>query len=162
MGYDRGDSFIFDLELNGFWFGSKSNGKLSPRSDPIQFERKWNTSFLSVAVSGTESRENVPECNSIYFLHSTTLGINMFNMIACGDNIPSAVHVSFVSEYCTYIHRERFKRIDRSFDYFVWFQINRKMVYTIWFRFDLIRFLCARTHFIRILSEQYKESKWIF
>jgi len=25
----------------------------------------------------------------------------------------------------------------------VWFQINQKMVYTIWFRFDLIRFLCV-------------------
>ena len=28
-------------------FGSKSRGKLSPRSYPIQFERKWNTNFLS-------------------------------------------------------------------------------------------------------------------
>ena len=48
MGYDRGDGFPFDFEPNGIPFGSKSNGKLSPRSDPIQFERKWNTSFLSV------------------------------------------------------------------------------------------------------------------
>ena len=47
MGYDRGDSFPFDFEPNGFPFGSKLKGKLSPRSDPIQFERKWNTSFLS-------------------------------------------------------------------------------------------------------------------
>ena len=49
MGYDRGDSFPFDFEPNGFLFGSKSNGKLSPRSYPIQFERIWNASFLSVA-----------------------------------------------------------------------------------------------------------------
>ena len=28
MGYDRGDSFPFDFEPNGFAFGSKSKGKL--------------------------------------------------------------------------------------------------------------------------------------
>ena len=50
MGYGRGDSFPFDFDSNGFPFGSKSKGKLSPRSDPIQFERKWNTSFLSVCT----------------------------------------------------------------------------------------------------------------
>ena len=32
MGYDRGDSFLFDFEPNGILFGSKSKGKLSPRS----------------------------------------------------------------------------------------------------------------------------------
>ena len=47
MGYDRGDSFPLDFEPNGNPFGSKSKGKLSPRSYPIQFERKSNTSFLS-------------------------------------------------------------------------------------------------------------------
>ena len=47
MGYDRGDNFLFDFEPNGNQFGSKSKGKRSPRSYPIQFERKWNTSFLS-------------------------------------------------------------------------------------------------------------------
>ena len=41
MGCDRGDSFPFDFEPNRL-------GKLSPRLYPIQFERKWNTSFLSV------------------------------------------------------------------------------------------------------------------
>ena len=48
MGYDRGDSFPFDFEPNGVPFGSKSKAKLSPRLYPIQFERKSNTSFLSV------------------------------------------------------------------------------------------------------------------
>ena len=66
MGYDRGDSFLFDFEPieipfdskskgmlsprspKGIPFGLKSKGKLSPRSYPIQFDRKWNTSFLSV------------------------------------------------------------------------------------------------------------------
>ena len=47
MKYDRGDSYPFDFKPNGFPFGSKSKGKLSPRSYPIQFERKRNYSFLS-------------------------------------------------------------------------------------------------------------------
>ena len=48
MGYDTGDSFPFNFEPNGNPFGSKSNVKLSPRSYPIQCERKWKYSFLSV------------------------------------------------------------------------------------------------------------------
>ena len=48
MAYDRGGSFPFDFEPNEIPFGSKSKWKLSPRSYPIQFERKWNASFLSV------------------------------------------------------------------------------------------------------------------
>ena len=50
MVYDRGDSFPLDFEPNRIPFGSKSKGKMSPRKDPIQFERKWNTSFLSVSA----------------------------------------------------------------------------------------------------------------
>ena len=53
MGYDLGDSFPIDFAPNGIPFGSKSNEKLSPRSYPIQFERKWNTSFLSVPARET-------------------------------------------------------------------------------------------------------------
>ena len=48
MGYDRGNSFPFDSEPNGIPFGSKSKGKLSSRSYPIQCERNWKYSFLSV------------------------------------------------------------------------------------------------------------------
>ena len=48
MGYDCGDSFIFDFEPNGIPFGSKSKGKLSPRSYPIQFEKKWKYIVFSV------------------------------------------------------------------------------------------------------------------
>ena len=51
MGYDRGGSFPIDFEPNGSLFGSKSKGKLSPRSYSIQCERKWNASFLSVLVA---------------------------------------------------------------------------------------------------------------
>ena len=50
MGYDRGDSFLFDFEPNGIPFGSKSKGKQSPRSYHIQCEMKWNTSFFSVCM----------------------------------------------------------------------------------------------------------------
>ena len=49
MGYDRGDSFLFDFEPNGISFHSKSKGKLSPRSYHIQFERK--SRFLSAQWS---------------------------------------------------------------------------------------------------------------
>ena len=48
MEYDRSDSFPFDSEPNGIPLGSKSKGKLSPRSYPIQCDRKWKHSFLSV------------------------------------------------------------------------------------------------------------------
>ena len=41
MGYDRDDSFPLNFEPNRTPFGSKSKGKLSPRSYPIQCERKW-------------------------------------------------------------------------------------------------------------------------
>ena len=34
-------------EPNRIPYGSKSKGKLSPRSYPIQCERKWKHSFLS-------------------------------------------------------------------------------------------------------------------
>ena len=60
-------SIPFPFKLNGIWswwqfsfrfydpngnsFGSKSKGKLSPRSYPIQYERKWKHSFLSVCCS---------------------------------------------------------------------------------------------------------------
>ena len=59
MGYDRGDSFPFDFEPDGISFGSKSKGKLSPRSYPIQFERKLNTSFLGVG-EGISKIETCP------------------------------------------------------------------------------------------------------
>ena len=56
MGYDRGDSFPFDFEPNGFPFGSKLKVKLSPRSYPIQCERKWKYSFLSATHQGLGSQ----------------------------------------------------------------------------------------------------------
>ena len=45
MEYDHGGSFPFDFEPYGVPFDSKSKGK---RSYPIQFERNWKYSFLSV------------------------------------------------------------------------------------------------------------------
>ena len=73
LGYDRGDSFPFDLEPNGNPFGSKSKGKLSLRSYPYQFERKWNTIFLSARDLGIKWAPNwgppwsrsVPHCRDV-------------------------------------------------------------------------------------------------
>ena len=48
MEYDRGDNIPLNFEPNGIPFGSKSKGKLSPRSYSIQCERKRKYSFLSV------------------------------------------------------------------------------------------------------------------
>ena len=50
MGYDRGDSFPFDFEPNGIPYGSKSKGKRSPRSYPIQYEKKRKYSFISAVI----------------------------------------------------------------------------------------------------------------
>ena len=44
--YDSGDSFPSDFEPNGIPLISKPKGK--HWSYPIQYERKWNASFLSV------------------------------------------------------------------------------------------------------------------
>ena len=48
---------VIPLILNqyGIPFGSKSKGKLSPRSYPIQFERKWKYCFLSVTAFMTSN-----------------------------------------------------------------------------------------------------------
>ena len=64
MGYDRDDRFPFDLEPNWIPFGSKLKGKLSPRSYPIQCERKWKYSFLCVTLRISLSPGS--QCNSKY------------------------------------------------------------------------------------------------
>ena len=51
MEYDRGDSFPFDSKPNGMSFGSKSKIKLSPRSYPIHFERKWKWILAGALLS---------------------------------------------------------------------------------------------------------------
>ena len=53
MGYDRDKSLPFDFEPNGILFGSKSLGKLSPRSYTIHSKRKWKYSFVSVGEKYT-------------------------------------------------------------------------------------------------------------
>ena len=50
MGYDHGDSLLFDFELNGIQFGSE-NRKKNCHHDHIPFDFKGNcvpTSFLTV------------------------------------------------------------------------------------------------------------------
>ena len=64
MGYDRGDSFIFDFEPNGIPFGSKSKGILSPRSYPIQCEWKWKYIFLSAAEARSWSQSGISCSNT--------------------------------------------------------------------------------------------------
>ena len=51
MGYEDADSFPYDFEPNEIPFGSNLKGKLSPRSYPIQSERKWNYIFLSADMN---------------------------------------------------------------------------------------------------------------
>ena len=93
MGYDRGDSFSLDFEPNGFPFGSKSKGKLSPRSYPIQFERKGNTSFLSVRISFAEA-----------------------NLIAANCDIANFGHRgSYCADYSSSVHQELFVARDDPF-----------------------------------------------
>ena len=60
MGYDRGDTFPFDFEINGIPFDSKSKGKLSPRSYPIQSEIKWKYSFSQCSVERTLDKTTAP------------------------------------------------------------------------------------------------------
>ena len=79
MGYDRGDSFSFNFEPNGIPFGSKSNGKLSPRSYPIQVERNWEYSCVSVPGPGTRTSVHVSKFMyitvfCIVFVYSSILG----------------------------------------------------------------------------------------
>ena len=50
MGYDRDDSFPFNFEPNLNPFGSKSKGKLSPRSFPFNVKANGNIVF-SVCVT---------------------------------------------------------------------------------------------------------------
>ena len=56
-----GDSLPFDFELNGIPFGSKSKGKLLPRSYPIQCEMKLKSSFFIVT------------CSIFYYVRNTRL-----------------------------------------------------------------------------------------
>ena len=61
--------FPFDFKPNGFPVGSKSKGKLSPRSYPIQCERKWKYSFLNV------------ECYQNFRPINTEISLRFFSII---------------------------------------------------------------------------------
>ena len=75
MGYDRCDGFPFDFKTNEFPFGSKSKGKLSPRSYPIQLERKWQSRFLSVGGS-SDWKTSAIRCISV---RETILSVSRHN-----------------------------------------------------------------------------------
>ena len=61
MGYDRGDSFPFDFKPNKNPFGSKSIGKLSPGSYPIQFERKYELEFSQWTPEEHRKKMNISD-----------------------------------------------------------------------------------------------------
>ena len=102
MGYDLGDSFIFDFEPNGIQFGSRSKGKRSPGSYPIQVERKWKYSFLSVtptitctAVQEIEfSRPNVKPLGH----HSTMVSKGVRGALNWVPIMPRGVSLSTTAE----------------------------------------------------------------
>ena len=77
MGYDHGDCFPIDFELNGIPFCSKSKGKLSPPSYPIQCKRKWRYSFLSVSVEINSSPTIIQNNRNIQ--------LNCENNVSLGD-----------------------------------------------------------------------------
>ena len=72
MGYDRGDSFPFNFEPNGFPFGSESKEKLSPRSYPIQLGRKWNTGFLSAPETSGHENHTIMKLQAMRRIHYET------------------------------------------------------------------------------------------
>ena len=84
MGYDRDDSFPFDFETNGIPLDSKSKGKLSSRSYPIQFERKWKYSFFSVRESPRRFKISLSDffCSSKFYLDVLCLqALNKYNFM---------------------------------------------------------------------------------
>ena len=104
MVYDRGDSFPLDFEPNRIPFGSKSKGKLSPRSYPIQCERKWKYSFLSVMMPLPDS-STIYMCVFTYYvcIDKTELPYN------CAHRRTSVIKGSFPVDtlniyMCIYIH----------------------------------------------------------
>ena len=77
MGYDRGDSFPFDFEPNGILFGSKSKGNLSPGPYPIQYERNWEYSFLSVVKLLLRQQRRVLSFSMAVWGSNYCIGINL-------------------------------------------------------------------------------------
>ena len=100
MGYDHGDSFAFDFEPNGTPFVSKSKGKLSPRSYPIQFERKWKYSFF-----GAHPRENF--CISLFVVPSCLCAL-YFTQSFCG-RIYTIITIITIRTFLVFIHSILYK-----------------------------------------------------
>ena len=104
---DRGDSFPFDLEPNGFPFVSKSKGKLSPRSYPIQCERKWKYSFLSVLCVYIYIHIYIHICIPIYRgsrpWHTSGLALTQTGIVSSAAEARAYLHSlcnCFVQQFC--------------------------------------------------------------
>ena len=98
MGYDRGDSFLFDFKPNRIPFGSKSKGKLSPRSNPIQFEGKWKHSFLSSGSSPSSGKPQPVSYNDTVIHHILNHIMTLF-CYSQADNM--VLNISERSNYIT-------------------------------------------------------------
>ena len=112
MGYDRGDSFLFDFEPNGIQFGSKSKGKLTPRSDPIQFERKWTYSFLSVSLNNPIHRKLVEKNISTICVKIVCIDLKLQVNYEQYYTIPKYYYIIFTDTFL----------IDGSYDLIYWFR----------------------------------------
>ena len=90
-------TFRLHFEPNGIPFGSKSKGKLSSRSYPIQFERKWKYSFLSAEksfrnlVNPNQSRNVITIFRQIQ--HQTEFRL-VLSLSENGNYIPALVWVN--------------------------------------------------------------------
>ena len=111
MGFNRGDSFPFDFEPNGIPFGSKSKGKLSPRSYPIQFERKGKQfceCIASVCVRVLLFQRG-PVLNNINFLIMATLrklvSEHVLRTVFYSYNFPPSSGIKLKAVMSSFIHR---------------------------------------------------------
>ena len=120
------DQIPFYYEPNGFPFGSKSKGKLSPRSYPIQCERKWKHSSLSAGrkfASGICQQQRNPllilvrltkirlystfsdwfwtEWNSVWFIYKYHSKKGKRNLISVN---PAKIRSWFVCVCCSFVY----------------------------------------------------------
>ena len=149
MGYDRGDGFPFDFEPTWNPFGSKSKGKLSPRSYPIQYERKWRYSCLSAAVFDLDCMPwlkwlRVVSCGFVRELWATSSISAFWGWKASLPSVDLHTEESFGN-----LFKSNRNQIIFTIFQLIWnqtdtvrllFQINWKMVNTILFRFVTKRF----------------------
>ena len=120
MGYDRGDSFQVDFEPNGIPFGSKLKRKLSPRSYPIQFERKWKYSFLSVATCTIVFKIMIAELIffNLFFHQQLKLFPNCRQFIE--KKWPQSAKKNYLSRKTTFLHFLQWNSFRNFFHFYIY------------------------------------------